>query len=121
MKEIKGITEPELLITESSHPAYIKAAEYFNIKPIIVKLDSKYEMSVKDLKRKISPNTVVIVASAPGFPHGIVDPIEAISEMARAHGTLCHVDACLGGFILPFARKLGSRVPPFDFSLNGTP
>lgn len=29
------------------------------------------------------------------------------------------MDCCLGGFVLPFAKKLGYPVPPFDFSVPG--
>ncbi len=67
----------------------------------------------------ITDNTVVIVGSAPSFPHGVIDPIEELSELARARGIGFHTDACLGGFVLPWAEKLGYPVPPFDFRLPG--
>ncbi|MEN6300115.1 MAG: pyridoxal-dependent decarboxylase, partial [Anaerolineaceae bacterium] len=67
----------------------------------------------------ITDNTIVMVGSAPQFPHGIIDPIEELSEIARKRGIGFHTDACLGGFILPWAEKLGYDVPPFDFRLPG--
>jgi glutamate/tyrosine decarboxylase-like PLP-dependent enzyme len=70
-------------------------------------------------RRAITRNTIAIVGSAPTFPHGAIDPIEELSEMARAAGVGFHTDACLGGFVLPWARKLGYPIPPFDFSLPG--
>ena len=61
----------------------------------------------------------MIAGSAPSFPHGMLDPIKALSEIARQHQIGFHTDACLGGFILPFAKKLGYPIPPFDFRLPG--
>jgi len=71
------------------------------------------------MEAAITDNTIVMVGSAPQFPHGIIDPIEELSEIARKRGIGFHTDACLGGFILPWAEKLGYDVPPFDFRLPG--
>jgi len=71
------------------------------------------------MAQAINKNTIALVGSAPSFPHGVVDPIEQLSELARQRGIGCHVDACLGGFILPWAEKLGYPVPLFDFRLPG--
>jgi glutamate/tyrosine decarboxylase-like PLP-dependent enzyme len=71
------------------------------------------------MRREITPNTIALIGSAPPFPHGIVDPIEELSELARENGIGFHTDGCLGGFILPWAEKLGYPVPPFDFRLPG--
>jgi glutamate/tyrosine decarboxylase-like PLP-dependent enzyme len=71
------------------------------------------------VKKAINSNTIVIVGSAPTFPHGAIDPIAELSEIARGHGIGFHTDACLGGFILPWAEKLGYPVPLFDFRLPG--
>ena len=67
----------------------------------------------------VTDNTIVIVGSAPGFPHGVIDPIEELSELARENGIGFHADCCLGGFVLPWAEKLGYPVPPFDFRSPG--
>jgi glutamate/tyrosine decarboxylase-like PLP-dependent enzyme len=64
-------------------------------------------------------DTIVVVGSAPSFPHGAIDPIEELSELALARGVGFHTDACLGGFVLPWAVKLGYPIPPFDFRLPG--
>ena len=69
----------------------------------------------------VNANTILIVGSAPSYPHGVVDPIPALAEIARSNGVLCHVDACVGGFVLPFAEKLGYPVPPFDFRVPASP
>jgi hypothetical protein len=69
--------------------------------------------------RSITHNTIVVVASAPGFPHGVVDDVVGIAAAAAKRGVLCHVDACLGGYLLPFVEQLGYDVPTFDFRVPG--
>ncbi|CAI9756368.1 unnamed protein product [Fraxinus pennsylvanica] len=119
MKAKKGITRPEMIIPASAHSAYDKAAHYFNIKLWRVPVNKDFRADVKTIKRHINRNTILIVGSAPGFPHGIIDPIEELGELATTLSICFHVDLCLGGFVLPFARKLGYPVPPFDFSVQG--
>jgi sphinganine-1-phosphate aldolase len=82
-------------------------------------VDESYAADVQAAKRALTGNTIVIVGSAPTFPHGIIDPIAELSELARQAGVGFHTDACLGGFVLPWAEKLGYTVPPFDFRLPG--
>ena len=67
----------------------------------------------------VTERTAVVVGSAPTFPHGVIDPIPELATLAAEHGAGCHVDACLGGFIVPWAERLGYPVPPFDFRLPG--
>ncbi|KAF6148429.1 hypothetical protein GIB67_038784 [Kingdonia uniflora] len=119
MKAKKGIKKPEMIIPESAHSAYDKAAQYFNIKLWRVPVNKKFQADVKAMRRYINKNTILIVGSAPGFPHGIIDPIEELGELAHSYGICLHVDLCLGGFVLPFARKLGYPIPAFDFSVKG--
>jgi glutamate/tyrosine decarboxylase-like PLP-dependent enzyme len=82
-------------------------------------VDAGFRADLAALAAAVTERTAVIVGSAPGFPHGVIDPIPQIAELAASRGVGCHVDACLGGFILPWARKLGYPVPPFDFALPG--
>ena len=119
MAATRGITQPEMIIAVSAHAAFIKAAEYFKITAVKLPVGADYRLSAKAVKRAITKNTVLVVASSPGFPHGVMDHVEDIAEVARKKGVLCHVDSCLGGFVLPFARDLGYHVPPFDFSVPG--
>ncbi|XP_024017618.1 sphingosine-1-phosphate lyase [Morus notabilis] len=119
MKSKKGITRPEIIIPESAHSAYDKAAQYFNIKLWRVPVNKEFQADVKAIRRYVNRNTILIVGSAPGYPHGIIDPIEELGELASSYGICLHVDLCLGGFVLPFARKLGYPIPPFDFSVKG--
>ncbi|XP_026385435.1 sphingosine-1-phosphate lyase-like isoform X1 [Papaver somniferum] len=119
MRTKKGIRKPEMIIPESAHSAYDKAAQYFNIKLWRVPVNKEFQADVKAIRRFVNKNTILIVGSAPGFPHGIIDPIEELGELASSMGICLHVDLCLGGFVLPFARKLGYPIPPFDFSVEG--
>ncbi|XP_011624881.1 sphingosine-1-phosphate lyase isoform X2 [Amborella trichopoda] len=119
MKIKKGIKKPEMVIPESAHSAYDKAAQYFNIKLWRVPVNEEFQADVKKIRRSINKNTIMIVGSAPGFPHGIIDPIEELGELALNFGICFHVDLCLGGFVLPFARKLGYPLPCFDFAVQG--
>ncbi|KAI8547571.1 hypothetical protein RHMOL_Rhmol07G0206500 [Rhododendron molle] len=119
MKAKKGITRPEMIIPESAHSAYDKAAQYFNIKLWRIPVNKEFIADVGAIRRRINRNTILIIGSAPGFPHGIIDPIEELGELAFSSEICFHVDLCLGGFVLPFARKLGYPIPPFDFSVKG--
>ena len=118
-REKKGITRPEMIAPVTAHAAFDKAAQYFDIKMVRIPVDAGYRADVTAARKAITRNTIVIVGSAPTFPHGIVDPIEQLSELARAKGIGFHTDACLGGFVLPWAEKLGYPVPRFDFRLPG--
>ncbi len=115
----KGITEPEIVIPTTAHAAFVKAGDYFRMKVVRIPVGADFRADVEATRRAITPNTVALVGSAPPFPHGLVDPIEELSELARARGIGFHTDACLGGFLLPWAEKLGYPVPAFDFRLPG--
>jgi glutamate/tyrosine decarboxylase-like PLP-dependent enzyme len=117
--ETKGITKPEMVVPVTAHAAFDKASQYFNIKMIHIPVDENFCADVNAAKKAINKNTVVVVGSAPTFPHGAIDPIPELSELAREHGIGFHTDACLGGFVLPWAEKLGYPVPKFDFRLPG--
>ncbi len=114
-----GIAQPEMVLPDSAHVAFDKAAQYFGYRQVRVPVGADYAADVDAMAHAISKRTVVVVGSAPGFPHGIVDPIPELSDMARERGIGFHTDACLGGFVLPWAEQLGYDVPRFDFRLPG--
>ncbi len=115
----RGIRHPEMVVPVTAHAAFDKAAHAFGIKQIKVPVTHDMVADLDAVKRSISRSTVVVVGSAPAFPHGVIDPIAAMSELALQRGIGFHTDACLGGFVLPWARRLGYEVPKFDFSLPG--
>lgn len=118
-RDKKGITQPEMIVPTSAHAAFEKASQYFKIKLVQIPVDKYFRADLEATKKAINHNTIVIVGSAPCFPHGIVDPIKALSEIARQRSIGFHTDACLGGFLLPWAEKLGYDIPPYDFRLPG--
>ncbi len=118
-REERGIRKPEMIAPVTAHAAFDKASQYFNIRLIKVPVDAGFRADVRAVKKAIGRRTIAIIGSAPSFPHGIVDPIEEMSELARKKGIGFHTDACLGGFILPWIERLGHEVPPFDFRLPG--
>ncbi len=115
----RGITRPEMVLPVTAHPAFDKAAQYFGIKPIRTPVGPDFRADVEAMEKAITKNTIVLVGSAPGYPHGIIDPIPEMSDLAHKRGIGFHTDACLGGFVLPWAEKLGYPVPVFDFRLPG--
>ena len=113
------IKEGEIIIPDSAHFSFKKAADMMNLKIIEAKLDENYKIDVDSVKENISDNTVAIVAIAGTTELGLVDPIEELSEIAYENNIYFHVDAAFGGFSIPFLRKIGYEFPPFDFSLPG--
>ena len=112
----RGVNKPEMVIPESAHAAFIKAGQYLNIKVNLVKLDEKTrEVNVRAMRDAINSNTCMLVGSEPNFPYGTIDPIEEISKLGETYSVPVHVDACLGGFLIPFMTEL----PLFDFRLKG--
>ena len=118
-RETKGITAPEIIAPTTAHAAFDKAGDYFGIKTLRIPVGPDFRADVAATEKAITQNTIALVGSAPPFPHGLVDPIAELSELARQHGAGFHTDGCLGGFLLPWAEKLGYPVPPFDFRLPG--
>ena len=114
-----AVAAPEMILPATAHPAFEKAAHYFGLRPVQTPVLSDYRADVNAVRAAITPNTALIVGSAPSYPQGVVDPIEDLAQIAKEHNLLCHVDACVGGFMLPFVRKLGYEVPQFDFSVPG--
>ncbi|MBN8219916.1 MAG: aminotransferase class V-fold PLP-dependent enzyme [Spirochaetes bacterium] len=117
--EQRGVRNPEMVLPTTAHVAFHKAAQYFKIKMRLVPFDGTFRADMNEVRKAINHNTVVVIGSAPAFPHGIVDPIEEMSNLALQKNIPFHTDACLGGYILPWAKKLGYNVPKFDFSLPG--
>lgn len=115
----RRITDPEMVVPASAHAAFDKASKFFGIRMVPVPLGPDWRADVAAARKLITNKTVVVVGSAPGFPHGVIDPIEELSELALDRDVGFHTDCCLGGFVLPWAEKLGYDIPPFDFRLPG--
>jgi len=116
----RGVTEPEMILPETAHTAFRKAGEYFGIKIHLVPCPAPaHQVDVHRVSRLINTNTILLVGSAPNFPHGIIDDISALSRLALKRKLPLHVDCCLGSFLVPFLEKAGFETEPFDFRLKG--
>ncbi|EUC48534.1 hypothetical protein COCMIDRAFT_34016 [Bipolaris oryzae ATCC 44560] len=116
----RGVTEPEMILPETGHTAFRKACEYFKIKVHLVECRApSYRVHIPSVSRLINPNTVLLVGSAPNFPHGIIDDISALSKLAYKKKIPLHVDCCLGSLLVPMLAKAGFDNEPFDFRLKG--
>ncbi|RJE21550.1 Sphingosine-1-phosphate lyase [Aspergillus sclerotialis] len=121
----RGVTEPEMIIPDTAHAAFYKASNYFGIKLHRVACPAPdYKGDIAAIRRLINPNTVLLVGSAPNFPHGIVDDIPALSHLATTYKIPLHVDCCLGSFVIAHLKKAGFPSPyeeegGFDFRLPG--
>ena len=114
------ITQPEMVLPKTAHAAFHKAAHYLSVKPVLVDIDQQtFKVRAEDMRAAITQNTILLIASAPSYSQGVIDPIAEIGEIAQKKNILFHVDACVGGLHLSFMRKLGYTVPDFDFSVPG--
>ena len=115
----RGITEPEMVLPNTAHAAFHKAAHNFGLKINVVPVRGDFTADIDAMAAHVGPNTALVVGSAPQYPHGVQDDIEAIAALAASVDANCHVDACMGGFVLPFAERLGRDVSPWDFRVDG--
>ncbi len=108
-----------LVMPNSAHPAFVKAGHYLDVDVRIVQVADDGRADVAAMAAAIDANTVLLVGSAPSYPHGLLDPIEALAAVALERDVLFHVDACVGGLMLPFVERLGHAVPRWDFRVPG--
>ena len=115
----KGIRRPEIIVAETAHVAWYKGAEYFGVKVHTVPVGKDWKIDINAVKRKINRNTVMLLGSAPEYPHGMIDDIAALGQLGKKHNIPVHVDACVGGYLLPFMKMAGAQLPDFDFAVEG--
>jgi sphinganine-1-phosphate aldolase len=108
-----------LVLAETAHPAFDKASLLMDLAVRRIPVGPDLRADPAAMKAAMDGQTILLVGSAPCFPYGLIDPIAALSELAMAHGVWLHVDACVGGYLAPFAREIGRPIPDFDFALSG--
>ncbi len=118
-RAVQGITDPTIVMPETAHPAWAKAAHYLGLDEIRTATRPDWRADPAAIADAVSDQTALIVVSAPSYPHGVVDPVADIAGIAHSHDIPCHVDACIGGFVLPFLPELGYDVPAYDFAVEG--
>jgi glutamate/tyrosine decarboxylase-like PLP-dependent enzyme len=115
----RDIRRPNVVLPSSAHAAFEKGAHYFGLESRRIPVREDWRADVDAMAHAIDDDTVLVVGSAPQYPQGVIDPITDIAALAAERGINCHVDACMGGVTLPYLARLGSPVPPFDFSVPG--
>jgi sphinganine-1-phosphate aldolase len=115
----RGIERPNMVMATSAHAAFEKAAHYFDVESRRVAVRPDFSADVDAMADAVDDATVMLVGSAPSYPQGVIDPIPDLATMASQRGILCHVDACLGGYILPFLHQLGHVTKAWDLRVPG--
>ncbi len=115
----RKVTRPNMILPKTAHVAWFKAAEYFGVKARLLPMTPDYATDISRLKRMINAGTVMILGSAPEYPHGTIDPIAEMGAIAQSKGIPLHIDACVGGLILPFMERNGVDLPDWDFRVPG--
>jgi len=110
---------PNVVLPTTAHPAFDKAGQYFDVEMRHVPVDGALRVDLAAVEAAITEDTILLVGSAPAYPHGVIDPIAELGALAERRGLLLHVDACVGGMLLPFVERLGYPLPPFDFRVPG--
>ena len=113
------VARPRMVLPATAHAAFHKAAHYFGVEPVLVATGPDFRSDAHAMAEAIDDSTVLVVASAPSYAHGVVDPVADIAAAAAERGVRCHVDACIGGWLLPYATRLGRDVPPWTFAVEG--
>jgi sphinganine-1-phosphate aldolase len=116
----RGITQPNMVMSETAHCAFDKGGHYFGIEIRKVPITKDFTADLNAMKAQIDSNTICLVASAPEYAFGNYDPVAEIAALAQAHGCGCHSDCCLGSYVNPFIKELGYPLAyEFDFSVPG--
>ncbi len=115
----RGVTNPNLVMPVTAHPGLLKGCHYFGIEIRYAAVTDQYVADMDSVRSLVDENTVALAGSAGSYPHGLIDPIDQLSDLALERGINLHVDGCLGGFILAWGQDLGYDVPTFDFRLPG--
>jgi sphinganine-1-phosphate aldolase len=118
-RELRGIAAPNVVLPTTAHPAFAKACHYLGVREVRVPVGTDGRADVAAMAAAVDGRTALVVGSAPCYPFGVVDPIPELAALAAERGARCHVDACLGGWLLPFLERLGETVPPWDFRADG--
>jgi glutamate/tyrosine decarboxylase-like PLP-dependent enzyme len=118
-REQAGVAAPQVIAPVTAHVAIAKAAHYLGVEVVHAPVTDEFVVDVDAVRELITPRTVALFGSAGTYPHGLIDPIEALGELALEHDIGLHVDGCLGGLILPWGERIGLDLPRWDFRVPG--
>lgn len=118
-----GVERPVMVVPSTAHAAFAKASHYFGVERVAVPVDPATHRADVDATRAAldehAGRVVLVAVSAPSYAHGVVDPVAEVAALAAERGLRCHVDACIGGWVLPWAQRLGRDLPAWDFAVEG--
>ena len=114
-----GVTQPEIVVPRATHPSFDKAGHALDVKVVRVEEGADFRADLKAMAAAVNERTIMMVGSAPSFPFGRIDPIAELAALAGRRGLWFHVDACVGGFLIPFLRKGGYQGQAIDFGVPG--
>ncbi len=118
-RQERNVTSPNVVLPTSAHAAFEKACSYFGVESRRIPVGDDWRAMPSEMEQAIDANTVLLVASAPQYPQGVIDPVRAIAALGLDNGINVHVDACMGGVTLPFLELSGEEIPPWDFRVPG--
>jgi tyrosine decarboxylase/aspartate 1-decarboxylase len=118
-KKLSRKTNCEVIAPASAHCSFDKATDLLGLKIVKARLNRRFQVDVAAVKKAVNPKTIAIVGIAGTTGLGAVDPVDELSELALEKNLYFHVDAAFGGFVLPFLKDLGYKVPNFDFAVPG--
>lgn len=122
-RDAAAVTDPVMIVPTTIHAAFHKASHYFGVRRIAVDVDPVTQradpVAMAEAMDEYEGHVVLVAVSAPSYAHGVIDPVEEIAALTRARGLRLHVDACIGGWVLPWAEELGRDVAPWDFRVDG--
>jgi sphinganine-1-phosphate aldolase len=116
------VDRPRMVVPATVHAAFLKAAHYFGVEAVVVPVGPDFRADAAAMVEAVDAapeRTVLVVVSAPSYAHGVVDPVPPVAAAAAERGIRCHVDACIGGWVLPYAARIGRAVPPWTFAVDG--
>lgn len=111
--------QANIVMPYSAHPAFDKACIMMGLEKRRIPVGENHLADIAAMAKACDENTIMLVGSAPSFPYGLIDPIEELGILASKKNIWLHIDACVGGYIAPFARMNGAEIPPFDFEVEG--
>jgi sphinganine-1-phosphate aldolase len=116
------VERPRMVVPSTVHAAFLKAAHYFGVEAVVVPVSPDFRADAAAMVAAIDEapdRTVLVVVSAPSYAHGVIDPVPPVAAAAAERGIRCHVDGCIGGWVLPYAARIGRAVPPWTFAVEG--
>ncbi|PWJ25768.1 glutamate/tyrosine decarboxylase-like PLP-dependent enzyme [Branchiibius hedensis] len=118
-RDAAAVEKPVIVVPDTIHAAFHKAAHYFGVERVSVPVDPVTfradPAAIGVALEEYGDRVVLVAVSAPSYAHGVLDPVQEVADLTRPRGIRLHVDACIGGWVLPWTDDL----PAWDFAVDG--